>query len=133
MELLSSIRVKIRISFFARLGIAGFRLRTRPAHHKKSISRPPTGVKKSKIPGLLLEALLVFDQEPVEVIEQHLVEDRALRMARAKDSRPIGKADSRSVPEDPLKIKKGGLPNPGIRPCVRKRKDRSVSDSGDTH
>jgi hypothetical protein len=31
-------------------------------------------------------------------MEQHPIEDRALRMARAVDSRHIGKADSRSVP-----------------------------------
>jgi len=52
-------------------------------------------------------------------MEQHPVEHRALRMARTIDSRHIGKADSKTVPEIPPKIKKGGMPNPGIRPTVR--------------
>jgi len=47
---------------------------------------------------LLLKAALVGCQEPVEVMEQHPVEDHALRMARAVDSRHTGRADSRSVP-----------------------------------
>ena len=47
---------------------------------------------------LLLKAALVDCQESIEVMEQHPIEDRALRMARAVDSRHIGKADSRSVP-----------------------------------
>jgi hypothetical protein len=47
---------------------------------------------------LLLKAALVDRQEPVEVMEQDPVEDRALRMARTVDSRHIGRADSRSVP-----------------------------------
>jgi hypothetical protein len=34
-------------------------------------------------------------------MEEHPVEDRAFRMARAIDSRHIGKADSRSVPGTP--------------------------------
>ena len=56
---------------------------------------------------LLLKAVLVDRREPVEIIEQHPVEDRALRMARAVDSRHIRRADSKSVPEIPPKIKKG--------------------------
>jgi hypothetical protein len=47
---------------------------------------------------LLLEAALVGRQEAVEVMEQQAAEHRALQMARAVDSRHIGKADSRSVP-----------------------------------
>jgi hypothetical protein len=43
-------------------------------------------------------------------MEQHPVEGRALRMARTIDSRHIGKADSKIVPEIPPKIKKGGHP-----------------------
>jgi len=47
---------------------------------------------------LLLEAALVGCQEPIEVMEQDPIEDRALRMARTIDSRHIGRADSKSVP-----------------------------------
>jgi hypothetical protein len=50
---------------------------------------------------LLLEAALVGCQESVEVMEQHPIEDRALRMARTIDSRHIGATDSRSVPRLP--------------------------------
>ena len=59
---------------------------------------------------LLLEAALVLCQEPVEVMEQDPIEDRALRMARTVDSRHIGRADSRSVPEIPPKIKRAEAP-----------------------
>jgi hypothetical protein len=45
-----------------------------------------------------LEARLIFDEEPLEVVKQHPVEDGPLRMARTVDSRHIGKADSKSVP-----------------------------------
>ena len=44
-------------------------------------------------------ACLVFCQEPVEVMEQHPVEDRALRMARAKNK------------------KRADYPLPGVRPA----------------
>jgi len=37
-----------------------------------------------------LETGLILDQEPVEIMEQHPVESRALRMARTIDSRHIG-------------------------------------------
>jgi len=56
---------------------------------------------RPEIPILLLKTPFVFGQEPGEVMEQHPVERRALRMARAIDSRHIGKAYSRSVPEVP--------------------------------
>jgi len=56
---------------------------------------------RPEIPVLLLEAALVFGQEPVEVMEQRPVEGRALRMAWAIDSRHIGKAYSKSVPGAP--------------------------------
>ena len=46
----------------------------------------------------LLKVALVGRQESVEIMEQHPIEDCALRMARKVDSRHIGKADSRSVP-----------------------------------
>ena len=39
---------------------------------------------------LLLEPALVFRQEALKIMEQHPVEDRVLRMARAVDSRHIG-------------------------------------------
>jgi len=47
---------------------------------------------------LLLKAALVDCQEPVEVMEQHPIEDRALRMTRTIDPLHIGATDSRSVP-----------------------------------
>jgi hypothetical protein len=53
---------------------------------------------------LLLEAALVGRQEAVEVMEQQAAEHRALQMARAVDSRHIGKADSRSVPKIPKEV-----------------------------
>jgi hypothetical protein len=59
---------------------------------------------------LLLETALVRCQEPVE--------DRTLRMARTVDSRHIGRADPKSVPEIPPKIKKGGGPFRDIRPLA---------------
>jgi len=49
-------------------------------------------------PVLPLEAALLFGWEPVEAMEHQPVKDRALRMARAIDSRHIGMADSRSMP-----------------------------------
>jgi hypothetical protein len=50
---------------------------------------------------LLLEAAFVDSQEPVEMMKQHPIEGRALRMARAVDSRHTGRADSRNVPRLP--------------------------------
>lgn len=47
---------------------------------------------------LLLEAVLIGCQEPVEVMEQDPAEDRALRLARTICSRHIEKADSRNMP-----------------------------------
>jgi len=47
---------------------------------------------------LLLKAALVDCQEPVEVMEQHPIEDRALRMTRTIDPLHIGATDSRSEP-----------------------------------
>ena len=51
-----------------------------------------------KIPRLPLEPAFVLSQEALKIMEQHPAEDRALRMARAVDSRHIGRADSKSVP-----------------------------------
>jgi hypothetical protein len=45
-----------------------------------------------------LEAPLVLDEEEVEVMEKHPVQDGALRMSRTVDSRHIGKGDSKSMP-----------------------------------
>ena len=53
---------------------------------------------RPEIPIFPLEPRLVCGDETVEVEEQHPVEDRALRMARAVDSRHSHKADSKSVP-----------------------------------
>jgi hypothetical protein len=50
---------------------------------------------------LLLNKALVDCQDPVEVMEQHPIEDRALRLARTGDSRHAGRADSRSMPRLP--------------------------------
>ena len=47
---------------------------------------------------LLLETPLVLRQEPVEVMEEHPVENGAFRMARAVDSRHIGNDVSRNAP-----------------------------------
>jgi hypothetical protein len=60
---------------------------------------------------LLLEAALLGCQESVEVMEQHPIEDRALRMARTIDSRHIGATDSRSVPRLP----RGAYWRPGAK------------------
>jgi hypothetical protein len=65
---------------------------------------------------LLLETALVRCQEPVEVMEQHPIEDRTLRMARTVDSRHIGRVDPKSVPEIPPENKKGRRPLPGHPP-----------------
>jgi len=54
---------------------------------------------------LLLKTAFVDRLEPVEVMEQHPIEDRPLWMLRAIDSRHIGKADSRGVP----KLPEGGI------------------------
>jgi hypothetical protein len=48
-----------------------------------------------------LEPRFVFDDESLEMMEQHPIEDRPLRMARMIDSRHIGATDSRSVPSLP--------------------------------
>jgi hypothetical protein len=53
---------------------------------------------RSEIPIFLLEPALVLRQEALKIMEQHPVENRALRMARAIDSRHIRNADSKSVP-----------------------------------
>jgi len=55
-----------------------------------------------------LEAPLVFDEEPLEMMEQHAVEDHALRTSRTVDSRHIAKADSKSVPAVADLSKDGG-------------------------
>ena len=96
---------------------------------------------RPEIPIFPLEPLLVYGDETVEVEEQHPIEDRALRMARAVDSQHIGNplsiivpipGDTYRIPENslhvpesgpmhaagksPRKIKKGGVPFLGIRP-----------------
>jgi hypothetical protein len=47
-----------------------------------------------------LEAALIFGQEAFGMMEDHPVQDRALRMARTIDSRHIGGTDSKIVPRD---------------------------------
>jgi hypothetical protein len=51
-----------------------------------------------------LEPHLVFDDEPLGMVEQHAVEDHAFRMARMVDSRHIGNPLSRIVPEIPYSL-----------------------------
>ncbi len=51
-----------------------------------------------KIAVFPLEPRLVFDDEPLEIMEQHPIEDGPLRMARTVDSRHIGNARSNNVP-----------------------------------
>ena len=53
---------------------------------------------RPKIPILPLETGLILGQELIEMMEEDPVEDGPLRMARAIDSRHIGKADSRNMP-----------------------------------
>jgi hypothetical protein len=57
----------------------------------------------SEIGVVLLETALVDCQEQVEAMEQHPIEDCALRMTRARDPRHIGRADSKSMSKSPLK------------------------------
>ena len=49
----------------------------------------------------LLESALVFRDEPLEMMEQHTIEDGSLRMTRTVDSWHIGNAYSRSMPGTP--------------------------------
>jgi hypothetical protein len=65
---------------------------------------------RPKIPVLPLEASLVFGQEPLKMIENHPVEHRALRMARTIDSRHIGNADIKNMPEA-VRGRSGGREN----------------------
>jgi hypothetical protein len=44
---------------------------------------------RTEIPILLLEAPLVIPQEALKIMEQHPVEDRALRMASAIETSPV--------------------------------------------
>jgi hypothetical protein len=65
---------------------------------------------RPEIPILLLEPALVLPQEALKIMEQNPAEDRALRMARAIDSRHIGNADSKNVPEA-VRGRSGGREN----------------------
>lgn len=47
---------------------------------------------RPEITVLPLETTLILRQEPVEMMEEDPVKDRPLRMARAADSRHIGRA-----------------------------------------
>ena len=47
---------------------------------------------------LLLETTLILSQEPVEMMRQHPVKDRPLRMSRTIDSRHCGRMTSRNGP-----------------------------------
>jgi hypothetical protein len=49
-------------------------------------------------PVLSLEAALILDQEPLEIMEEHPVEDRALGMSRTIESRHGGRMASRNGP-----------------------------------
>jgi hypothetical protein len=58
----------------------------------------------------LLETLLVFRDEALEMMEKHLVKDGPLRMTRAIDSRNGGRKASRNGPSSRM-----GPPPPGKR------------------
>jgi len=53
---------------------------------------------RPEIPVGPLKAFLVFRHEPLEMMEQHPVEDGPLRMSRAIDSRHIENEESRNAP-----------------------------------
>jgi hypothetical protein len=44
------------------------------------------GMRGSEIPVLLLEAVFILRKEPVKIMEEHTVENGALRMPRSVDS-----------------------------------------------
>ena len=57
-----------------------------------------------KEPALLLEARLIFGQEYLKIMEEHPVEDGALGMTRAVDSRHGRSSKSRN---GPIPLRKG--------------------------
>jgi len=63
-------------------------------------------------------------QEPVEVMEQDPIEDRALRMARTVDSRHIGGAVSRSMLSFPKGRIGGRSRNRATTGCAQAHRDR---------
>jgi len=74
-----------------------------PGHSLEVTAQGPEGAAAEIAePVLPLETVLMLSQEPVEMMEEYPVKDRALRMARAINSWHIGKAYSRSVPEAAL-------------------------------
>jgi hypothetical protein len=68
---------------------------------------------RTEIALCLLETLLVFRDEPLEMMEKHSIENRAFRMTWAVDSRHIREEESRNAPGE----HKAGIPgiNGGIR------------------
>ena len=111
---------------------------------------------RTEIAISLLETLLVFRDEALEMMEQHPIEDGPLRMPRTIDSRHIGNEESRNAPgnprgeiggtrdpttngytrigENPPKNKKGRSARKGSPPFYcRKIWGREWPDSGDTH
>jgi hypothetical protein len=47
-----------------------------------------------------LKSALIFRDKPLEMMEQHPIEDGSLRMTRAIDSRHIGNEESRNAPSE---------------------------------
>jgi hypothetical protein len=64
----------------------------------------------------LIETMLIFGQELVEVTKQHPKEDSLLGLARAVDSRYIGKKEARS-----------GLESGGCRKVQREKELKKIS------
>jgi len=63
--------------------------------------KPPSFASRLRTakPVLPLETTLILHQEPVEMMEEHPVEDRPLRMSRKKDSRYCRRMASRNGPK----------------------------------
>jgi hypothetical protein len=76
---------------------------------------------------LPLETTLILNQEPVEMMEKHPVEDGPLRMSRTIDSRHSGRMASRN---GPMSWMRSGLPEkreePRLRRAIRSRKRQQV-------
>jgi hypothetical protein len=85
------------------------------------------GKDRPEIPIFLLEPALVFPQEALKIIDQHPVEDRPFRMARAVDSRHIGRAVSKSMPGTREERSGSTRKNPTTIGDARGKKERDPS------
>jgi hypothetical protein len=82
----------------------------RPAVRTADAGKPAAGIAavqillhdilddRTEIAVRLLETLLVLPDEALKMMEQHPVENRALRMTRTVDSWHIGEEESRNAP-----------------------------------